>query len=367
MRDKRKVAIVWELTQYGGVQTCVIVLINKLNSLGIIPVLLCRHKPSEKIIAEFNLQLTYSIVKFKNESLTRYLPNNLVDVFSFLDVRNLEYDFYFIFDHNVIVSPKQKFVYYLSMSPKYLWSVFDSNKYKFKLFLYFFTKWKYPKFEFKKISDRCVINSEFTEDIFFKNFNKHIPVVYPPSLFEEISLEDLSIKPINNRILFLSRIDIHKRIENVIELAQKNQSFDFIVIGSVTNLDYYNYLINLLDKKQLKNIKILSDIPQVDLLREIDNCNYYFFPAKNEHFGITTLDAMRRGLIPIVNDSGGQRFLIPFEDLKFTDENIDEKFKLISQFSHAQIVDFRLKLRSRLEIYSNENYINALLNYFLND
>jgi glycosyltransferase involved in cell wall biosynthesis len=44
----------------------------------------------------------------------------------------------------------------------------------------------------------------------------------------------------------------------------------------------------------------------------------FVFPARWEHFGIVTVEAIRAGLLPIVHDSGGQREIVPTKELRFS-------------------------------------------------
>ncbi len=367
MEDYKKIGIVWDLVSYGGVQTCVIVLIKKLNSIGIVPTLLSRFPPNFRIIEEFDLKLDYKIVKYDFDYLNKYLPVYIVDFFVFLDLKKFNFDFYYIFDANVMVHRKQKFVFYLSMSPLYLNSVFDSSRYRVKYCIYNITRWFIPKFDFKHISDSCVINSDFTANIFYENYGKKIEVVCPPSLMPKICVDQLLKKEINKNVLFLSRIELQKRPHLFIDLARAFPDFCFYLSGSITDLGCFNQLTKIIREFDLTNVFIMNNLNQSQLLELIDSCTYYFFGARNEHFGITTLDVIRRGLVPFVHNTGGQQIIVPNEELRFEDDNMVLKFNNLISKTQLQLIETRNSLFEYIERFDNDNFEMNLLMKLYND
>lgn len=364
--NNKNIAVCWDLVSYGGVQTCVIVLIKNLNHLGIVPTLICQNEPNKDIITEFDLKINVKIVNYKFAYLKQFLPIYLFDLIYFLDLRKFSFDFFYIFDPSAMVRKSQKFLFYLSMSPKYNNSVFDSKRNKIKMCIYFFTKFFSPKFEFKNKFDRCVINSNFTADIFKLNYGKNIKVIYPPSLFPELGWDLVENKTINKRMLFLSRIEPAKRTHLIFTLAKEFPNFEFVIAGSITDKDYYNDLINIVKSELLENIIFRINLHQEDLIELIDTCTFYFFPAHNEHFGITTLDVMRRGLIPFVHNSGGQKELVPIDILRFDDSNLISKFSVISKLTNFEIQQLKLSLCQNLHEFSNKHYIDNMLSQLNN-
>lgn len=357
---KSRIAIVWELISYGGVQTCVIVLIQKLNALGITPTLICRTKPSDFILNEFNLRIDYQIVHYQFEKFTKYIPVYIMDLFVYLDLSSLNYDFYYIFDSNVIPAKNQKYLFYLSMSPLFKRSVFHSFRNKVKMLIYNFTRFIVPKFEFSKIASNCVINSEFTAEIFFNNYSKKIDVVYPPSLIQRIDMDSLLKKDFNNEIVVLSRFEWQKRYHVVLDLAVKFPNYNFNFIGSVTDWDYYNTILGTVRDLGLFNVRFSINSTHKELMKIIDNSTFYVFAAQNEHFGITTLDIMRRGLIPFVHDSGGQKSIVSMDELRFNDDNMVDKFNGILKLALEDLTSLRMKLFSNLDRFDNIHFQNYL-------
>lgn len=127
----------------------------------------------------------------------------------------------------------------------------------------------------------------------------------------------------NNSILVCSRIESSKKIDMLIEAFKKLGSVDYklVIAGSCTgNSDkiYYENLKKLsegfpvefkinLQRKDLEKIFLESKLFWHAKGFCVDeNSNPYLL----EHFGITTVEAMSAGCIPIVINKGGQKEIV---------------------------------------------------------
>lgn len=94
-------------------------------------------------------------------------------------------------------------------------------------------------------------------------------------------------------------------------------------------------------------------------LNEDENKN----PAKFEHFGITTVEAMSAGCIPVVINRGGQKEIIEEAVNGFKFEDISElkekTIYVIKNYDHIDKIKFRAISDSRK--YSNKNFEENLL------
>jgi glycosyltransferase involved in cell wall biosynthesis len=179
------------------------------------------------------------------------------------------------------------------------------------LFLYFI----YPK-----CYSYFICNSEFTA-FYLKEYwpgiqHRKIKILYPPvRLFEH----DFSINK-EKRIVICSRIVPDKKIDLVINTFIKNYAetdVKLIVVGSATSPEAEAYLDDL---KSLsgENVRffINQDRRSLEAIfarslvfwhsKGYEESNPYFF----EHFGITTVEAMSAGVIPVVINKGGQREIV---------------------------------------------------------
>jgi len=127
-------------------------------------------------------------------------------------------------------------------------------------------------------------------------------VVYPPC---EISdLNPLQRK--NNQVISVARIAIEKKLEDFITIARHFSNVKFIILGEVNvkDLTYYHRL----EKLKTSNVNIVT--PSHNKFREflrkhLAESKIYLHSAYDEPFGITIVEAMASGCIPIVRNSGG--------------------------------------------------------------
>lgn len=148
--------------------------------------------------------------------------------------------------------------------------------------------------------------SDFTQGFVQKKWGRGSITVYPPCPVEDYS-ELGRIQPRENLVVTVGRIVPEKRFHLFVELARMVPGTRFIVIGSLPDRtsDYYEALRRMAPG----NVSfVLSPLRKVkDLL---GRAMTYVHCAENEHFGITIVEAMAAGCVPVVHDSGGPREIV---------------------------------------------------------
>jgi hypothetical protein len=107
----------------------------------------------------------------------------------------------------------------------------------------------------------------------------------------------------------------------------------------------------------------LPNASDAQVKEEFSRARFYVFPAVNEHFGMTTPEAIAGGAIPFVHDSGGQREIVPIEQLRFSDGNFHEKFRSVIAASGEQLEAWRTTLRMVIESYDEKHFQRKMLSY----
>lgn len=363
----KKIGIFFWLSNYGGVQTCVISLVRGLNNIGIVPDLLSDMPVNQKILNEFALRLNpvkikYSVSSKLAKKLMPFFQGALELVYFFKTSRlKKEYDFLYIFTPHVIVNKYIPHLYYLSMSPRA--PGFSGRKIlpqlKFLVYDYFY-KYLVPAYEIHGTVDNYVINSQFTAEIFNRSYGQEIKVVYPSNLIKTPSEIDYNCK---SSILFLSRLVPEKRPELFIHLAEKFPEEDFVMIGTGENQSYIAILEKMIHDKSLANLRMFKNIPFNEIIEHLKKAKIYVFPAINEHFGITTVEAMMFGVIPFVHDSGGQREIVPWDNLRFNDSQFIDKFSYLVSPDNINLSEIRSQIIEHVKYFSEENYQKEMLTY----
>jgi glycosyltransferase involved in cell wall biosynthesis len=362
-----KVGIFFSLASYGGVQSCIISLTRGLNSIGIIPDLISDRPIKESIVTEQHIRLQHVPVKFSisrglAQWLSRYL-SGAIDILYHFKTSWLQdkYDFIYIFQPNIIIDNNMDYIYYLSMSPRA--SGYSKKKLrsriKFILYDHFICHFL-SVYDFSERASKSVINSKYTESFFFSSYGKHLKVVYPPILIPDPAGINDEIK---NTTLFFSRITPSKRPDIFLSLAAKFPEQQFIMIGGCDDYGYLSYLKEIIHQKNILNTQIYTNLPHDQVFNHMKEAKFYVFTAINEHFGMTTAEAMAHGAIPFVHNSGGQREIVPWEFLRFDDPDMILKFSDLLKMNQFQLQDIRRDVSQHVQQFSEKVFISNMLSY----
>ena len=151
-------------------------------------------------------------------------------------------------------------------------------------------------------------NSAFSARVISKYFNKHALVVYPP-----VEIADyISASRNNNRedaVASIGRMSPEKNWHLIPYIAKKLPQIRFYLIGSIRGVQskqYYDKIVYLKNKLNVKNLEIIPNAPHSVKLKVLSKSKVYLHLYPYEHFGIAVVEAMAAGLIPVVHASGGQ-------------------------------------------------------------
>lgn len=154
-----------------------------------------------------------------------------------------------------------------------------------------------------KIYDKFIAISNYTANVAFKgNFIKKIKVIYPPIEIEKYKKTDF--KRFN--LITIGRICERKNFEDLIEifdnLHKKQQNLFLDIIGGLdkTNVNYFNYLKNIIKKKKLeKFVNFHINIIEKEKIDLLSHSTLYISTSKHEMFGIATAEALSSWL-PVI-------------------------------------------------------------------
>ena len=113
----------------------------------------------------------------------------------------------------------------------------------------------------------------------------------------------------------------------------------------------------------LQNVTFLANPSNEKVNEELARTRFYVFPGINEHFGMTTAEAIASGAIPFVHNSGGQREIVPDERLRFTDDEFISKFQALLDLPDTELNQIRTQLSEHIRQYSESIFIEKMLAY----
>jgi glycosyltransferase involved in cell wall biosynthesis len=171
--------------------------------------------------------------------------------------------------------------------------------------------------------NKVVCNSFFTKKIIDKEYGVNSLVIYPP-----VNTKSLKPKRKDNLILYVGRFSQILQSKNqdiLIKIFKKMYDSTFkdwkLVLAGGVEVGVGNYIDKL--KKLVANypVEIFESPSHQDLLDLYGKAKIFWsaagygvnenkYPEKVEHFGITVVEAMAAGAVPVVYNAGGYKEIV---------------------------------------------------------
>lgn len=167
-----------------------------------------------------------------------------------------------------------------------------------------------------------ICNSQFTASFFDPIFKSKIKVLYPPVDINKFSIS----KNKENIILSVGRFDniLNAKKQDILidafkELHKNSSAKDWKLVlagGSLKNPDENSYLKHLKNQSQNFPVEFVVN-PNFETLKNLYSQSKIYWhaagyhvdqtkhPEETEHFGMTIVEAMASGLVPVVVNKGG--------------------------------------------------------------
>ena len=71
---------------------------------------------------------------------------------------------------------------------------------------------------------------------------------------------------------------------------------------------------------KLTNVHLIADASEEERNNLLTSAAFFIHSLREEPFGITTVQGIGAGCIPIVHNSGGQKEVVPYEELRYENE-----------------------------------------------
>jgi alpha-1,2-mannosyltransferase len=205
-------------------------------------------------------------------------------------------------------------------------------------------------------------NSTYTRKAIFDAFNVDSKILYPPvdiDTFREAALRSSRREDI---ILVISRIAPDKQVENAIEVARIMRGRGIrkvmVIAGNLHHYDhrYYQELNKMIADYDLSDyISLQINISFSKLIQLMQLAKVYFHPRIDEHFGISIVEAMASGLVPVVSDTGGHTEFVPS---KYHFHTLSDAADVIALAFEATNLE-RTTISNSTTKFSNANYIKS--------
>lgn len=164
-------------------------------------------------------------------------------------------------------------------------------------------------------------NSEFSCKAIRKAFGIDSILLSPPvdvDFFRNTALLSSLSSKRKDVILVVSRFHPSKKIENAIRLAKLLKQYEIgsgmKIVGNLphSRYGYYSYLKQMVQDYNLTDyVTFEINVSFSKLIALMQESKIYFHPLPGEPFGISTVEAMSAGLIPVVPNIGGHTEFVP--------------------------------------------------------
>lgn len=373
----KAVVIHHTLNTLGGETTVAIETIESLHQLGYEVKLVTVQPPNlERIEKSYgkkiHIEEIKSLLPFKLEYFSLY--QRLLTMFALTDFKDS--DIIISTQGNVLpyrIAPNVAYLLYLYF-PTFLMSssgIYGSNKYRKSVFwrAYFKPYSSITRYLARHASMRpnlILTISKFSSEAIreaFPNVNPHI--LYPPVDIERFS--HAYHQPINTRevkVLVVSRFSPEKRIENAIKIAQGLKGkVKFQIIGSLApaNRAYFKGLQQMVEMHGLSHsVSLSANASNQELIDSMSKSMIYLHTMIGEHFGVSIVEAMAAGLIPIVPAYGGCSEIVPPNQQYRT---LEEAADLIANNVKHANDERRIKMHEISMRYSPANFREGMKEY----
>jgi alpha-1,2-mannosyltransferase len=215
-------------------------------------------------------------------------------------------------------------------------------------------------------SSLILTNSAFSREAIREAFtNVHPYVLYPPVDTERFShAYSQTINAREAKVLVVARFSPEKQIENAIKVAHLlGRNIKFHIVGSLTpaNRSYFKMLQNMIESYGLTQIVTLTpNASNEELIDAMSKSMIYFHTMIGEHFGVSIVEAMAAGLIPVVPAYGGCSEIVPSE---YQYHTLQEAAEYIAKYAKIADDQKRIQMHEIARQFSPDNFRRLMKQY----
>lgn len=221
---------------------------------------------------------------------------------------------------------------------------------------------------------KIIVYSEFVKSYIDRTFNTN-SVVLPPAV-EQIAYDP---RKKENTILSVGRFTEGMNAKKQAEMIEAFKhmydngftGWELVLLGSSLK-ENAEFILSLKKSAAGYPIKIHADVSREFLVAYYQKAKIYWHaagvgenldehPERSEHFGITTVEAMSAGAVPVVIDAGGQTEIVAKSGILWkTLDELQEKTKKLAH-DKSRLQELSQKARERAEDFSIEKFQQRLV------
>lgn len=209
-----------------------------------------------------------------------------------------------------------------------------------------------------------VANSKFIQDSLKGRFGKDSAVIYPP-VDVDVFHNDMNKE---QRVLTISRYSQEKNLEFAVDVLNDIDT-PYTIIGNtktrVNELYYESLTAKIKNGRSTGRILLMKNIDRSKVIESLERSKVYFH-ASPETFGISVVESIAAGCIPIVPNNSAHQETIPFDDLRYEPDNTRDAQEKIKKALSGKCDDLLNKLRVSIGIYGKDTFKKSMTSFIEN-
>jgi len=216
-------------------------------------------------------------------------------------------------------------------------------------------------------------NSKFTRQVIRDLLKKDATILHPPVAVKDYLNRNA---PRKNYVITISKFTPKRYLYKIPLIAKKTRNTKFIIAGIVDkySTETFQKLHGTIKFYGVEDrVLLMPNVPRSTLISLLRNAKVYLHTMPFEHFGISIIEAMAAGCVPIVHRSGGPWLDILNEQqgaYGFSYESIEEAAQTINFIMDREDVWRKLseKAQKRAMCYDEtifEKKLNAIIDSFV--
>ncbi len=233
-----------------------------------------------------------------------------------------------------------------------------NSKYKGLWGLYYKSYYSMIKKFIKNINDSrifLITNSQYIQNCIKEKHNKNSKVIYPP-----VNLDEFKSGMKENSVVTLGRYSEEKNYDFGINVM-KDIDCNYEIIGNTntkSNILYYQKLEKIIENKN--KIHLSKNLQRNNLVKKINKSKIYLHCSK-ETFGISVVESIAAGCIPIVPNNSAHKETVFFDELRYEFENIQDAQKKINLALSGEFDHFLKPLQESIQKYDKITFKKSFL------
>ena len=312
-----------KFTERGGAERKILLIANKLVELGhyvhIVTFELNKAKTFNELITD-HINIT-TLKKWKG-----FIPKLVIFISIMRIILNTKYDAHIASNYpaNLFINIRTKNRIWICNEVALL--IFERKKVLWAIYL----KLEIYINTFFKI---VIVNSQNTYDKFTQRYKVKTKIVYPgldTKYLDNLPQLKRKEKNLYKYFLVLGRIEKHKNIDFILEIAQNlPKNINLVVAGTGA---YKEKIMQLSSKYQ--NVLFLGEVTEIEKKSLYIDCLAYLFLPIDEPFGVTVIEALYFGCNVIAFNVGGPKEIINNKFLGRLCEDRKEYLLEIEKFNY---------------------------------